>query len=277
MHPFSAAFARLEAFLFCLKKWWSGDEIDPFSSTEAEDVLYYWLRCALRGSPGPDDPDDPLHDLLFSCTPSVFRRSQLQLSKSFLYRSLSSLLHGPSQPLISGLFPFAKWYQVVVTWMLNTKIALYVTHVLLLSSRLFAICYFTVSYKSWVIGVVMFHSCVVVMAKFFQDWDVFFTIVFMGIYCLRDDFVDFSNAVNVFGLTKIMFLSHILFVLEHFFMILMFYFIHRPNAWYTLAVTVGVCVLSVLGSTMRMCLLLWLKKKTASSSIASSGGDVNTC
>ena len=41
LHPFSAAFARLEAFLFCLKKWWSGDEIDPFSSTEAEDVLYY--------------------------------------------------------------------------------------------------------------------------------------------------------------------------------------------------------------------------------------------
>ena len=78
----------------------------------------------------------------------------------------------------------------------------------------------------------------------------------MGIYCLRDDFVDFSNAVNVFGLTKIMSLSHILFVLEHSFMILMFYFIHRPNAWYTLAVTVGVCVLSVLGSTMRMCLLL---------------------
>ena len=162
---------------------------------------------------------------------------------------------------------------------LNVKlqIALYVTHVLLLSIRLFAICYFTVSYKWWVIGVVMFHSCVVVMAKFFQDWDVFFTIVFMGIYCLRDDFVDFSNAVNVFGLTKIMFLSHILFVLEHFFMILMFYFTYHPNAWYTLAVTVSVCVLSVLGSTMRMYLLLWLKKKTASSSIASSRGDVNTC
>ena len=140
--------------------------------------------------------------------------------------------------------------------MLNTKIALYVTHVLLLSSRLFAICYFTVSYKWWVIGVVMFHSCVVVMAKFIQDRDVFFTIVFMGIHCLRDDFVDFSNAVNVFGLTKIMFLSHILFVLENFFMILIFYFTYHPNAWYTLAVNVSVCVLSVLGSTMRMCLLL---------------------
>ena len=43
------------------------------------------------------------------------------------------------------------------------------------------------------------------MAKFIQDREVFFTIVFMGIHCLRDDFVDFSNAVNVFGLTKIMF------------------------------------------------------------------------
>ena len=94
------------------------------------------------------------------------------------------------------------------------------------------------------------------MAKFIQDREVFFTIVFMGIHCLRDDFVDFSNAVNVFGLTKIMFLSHILFVLENFFMIVMFYFNYNPNAWYTLAVTVSVCVLSVLGSTMRMCLLL---------------------
>ena len=94
------------------------------------------------------------------------------------------------------------------------------------------------------------------MAKFIQDRDVFFTIVFMGIHCLGDDFVDFSNAVNVFGLTKIMFLSHILFVLENFFMILMFYFNYNLNAWYTLPVTVSVCVLSVLGSTMRMCLLL---------------------
>ena len=102
----------------------------------------------------------------------------------------------------------------------------------------------------------MFHSCVVVMAKFIQDRDVFFTIVFMGIHCLSDDFVDFSNAVNVFGLTKIVFLSHILFVLENFFTILMFYFNYNLNAWYTLPVTVSGCVLSVLGSTMRMCLLL---------------------
>ena len=35
LHPFSAAHARLEAFLFCLKKWCSGDEID----IEAEEVL----------------------------------------------------------------------------------------------------------------------------------------------------------------------------------------------------------------------------------------------
>ena len=34
LHPFSAAHARLEAFLFCLKKWYSGNELD----IEAEEV-----------------------------------------------------------------------------------------------------------------------------------------------------------------------------------------------------------------------------------------------
>ena len=65
---------------------------------------------------------------------------------------------------------------------LNVKlqIALYVTHVLLLSIRLFAICYFTVSYKWWVIGVVMFHSCVVVMAKFFSGLRRFLYYSFYG-------------------------------------------------------------------------------------------------
>ena len=44
---------------------------------------------------------------------------------------------------------------------------------LLLSSRLFAICYFTVSYKWWVVGVLMFHSCAVVIATYSerrQNW-----------------------------------------------------------------------------------------------------------
>ena len=170
---------------------------------------------------------------------------------------------------------------------LNVKhqLALYVTHLLLLSSRLFAICYFTVSYKWWVIAVLMFHSCVVLMAKFIQNRDklecyaccVFSTIFFMCIHCLRDDFVEFSSKVEVIGPSLIVFLSHILFVSENLFMILMFFLSHHSNAWYSLPVTVCVSVFSVLGSTMRICLLRWLSKKPAGGSPAASSGDVNAC
>ena len=112
----------------------------------------------------------------------------------------------------------------------------------------------------------MFHSCVVLIATFIQNRDKvdcdsycnFSTILFIGIHCLRDDFVELSINVEVIGITMSMYFSHILFVLENFFMILMFYFTYHPNAWYSLPVTVCVCVFSVLGFTMRICLLRWL-------------------
>ena len=39
LHPFSAAFSRIQALLFCLKKCWSRDEIYPVSSEQAEDLF----------------------------------------------------------------------------------------------------------------------------------------------------------------------------------------------------------------------------------------------
>ena len=165
------------------------------------------------------------------------------------------------------------------------QLALYVSYLLLLSSRLFAICYFTVSYKGWIIGVLMFHSCAVLIATVIQNRDevgcnssyVLSTILFTGIHCLRDDFVELSIGVQVSGLTMSVYFSHIFFVLENFFMILMFYFTYNPNAWYSLPVTVSVCVFSVLGSTMRVCLFRWLYKKFASGSPPANRGDVNPC
>ena len=65
----------------------------------------------------------------------------------------------------------------------------------------------------------------------------------MGIHCLRDDSVELSIGVYVSGLTMGVYFSHILFVLENFFMILIIYFTYHPNAWYSLTVTVCVCQL----------------------------------
>ena len=72
------------------------------------------------------------------------------------------------------------------------------------------------------------------------------TILRMDIHFLRDDFVELSMGVEVIGLTTSMFFLH---------------FSFHPNTWYSLPVTVCVCVFSVFGPTMRICLLRWQSKK----------------
>ena len=132
----------------------------------------------------------------------------------------------------------------------------------------------------------MFHSCAVLIATVIQnendvDCDAFFVLLillFMSIHSLRDDFVEFSICLKVTGLTMSVFFSHIFFVLENFFKILMSYFTYHSNAWYSLPVTVSVCVFSVLGSTMRICLLRWLSKRPAGRlSSRDDNSNVNTC
>ena len=45
-HPFAAAVARIEGFIFCVKKWWRGDEIDSDSVENANVVLNH-IRLAV--------------------------------------------------------------------------------------------------------------------------------------------------------------------------------------------------------------------------------------
>ena len=280
LHPFSAAFARLEAFLFGLKKCWSRHEIDPVSSERAGGVLYHMDFAVL-------------FEAVFESAPQFI----IQLYAISVQEEPAAIIHIISLPIsfLTLAWAFTATDErslderkvIPSSGGLNVKhkLALYVTHLLLLSSRLFAICYFTVSYNWWVIAVLMFHSCVVLMAKFIQNRDklecyacyFFSTIFFMGIHCLRDDFVEFSSKVAIIGPTLIVFLSHILFVSENLFMILMFFLSHHSNAWYSLPVTVCVSVFSVLGSTMRVCLFRWLHKKFASGSPPANSGNVNPC
>ena len=272
-HPFSAAFARLEAFLLCLKKWWYKDEIDQVSSLDAGGVLYHidfavLFEAVLESAPqfiiqlyAINVQEEPAAIIQIISLPISF----LTLAWAFTATDKRSLAEREIIPSSGDL-------------KVKHQLALYVTHFLILSSRLFAIYYFTVSYKWWVICVLMFHSCVVVIATVIQNRDkvdcnasyVFLIMFFMSVHCLRDDYVEISIEAVGIGLTISVFLSHILFVLENFFMILMFYFTYHPNTLYSLLLTVCVCMFSVFGSTMRICLLRWLSKKTADDSPAAS-------
>ena len=280
-HPFSAALARIEGFIFCLKKWRLGDEIDSDSTYKADGVLVH-IDYAV------------LFEAVLESAPQFI----LQLYAISVQEEPVTIIQIISLPI--SFLSLAWAFTTADGWIVNCRaiisssseltvkhhIAFYVTHLLLLSSRLFAICYFTVSYKWWVIGVLLFHTCAVVAAGAIQsrgefkcnEQTVFVLTLFIGIHCLRDDTVDFAFNDNPEGLSTVL-LSNVLFVVENFFMILMFYFSPHSNTWYSLPVTVCVCVFSVLGSIMRITLLLWLRRETAAhsqDSQAENSGNVNT-
>ena len=262
-HPFSAALARVEGFIFCLKKLWRGDEIDSDSAVKAEAVLYHIDFAVLFEAILESAPQFILQLYAISVQEEPVTIIQMiSLPVSFL--SLAWAFTSADEWILAERGIISSSGDLTV----KHKIAFYVTHLLLLSSRLFAICYFTVSYKWWVIGVLLFHSCVILTSTAIQyrravkcdAKNLFWATLLMGIHCLRDDTADFAF-VDKRKDPPIVLLSHVLFVLENFFMILLFYFSPHSNTWYSLPVTVCVCVFSVLGSIMRMTLLRWIHRE----------------
>ena len=54
--------------------------------------------------------------------------------------------------------------------------------------------------------------------------------------------------------------SNVLFVIENITMILLFYFSHFPHTWYSLPVTICVCLFAVLGAVMRLTHFCYLRQ-----------------
>ena len=152
-HPFSAAFARLEALFHCLKNWWYKDEIDSHSDSKAEDVLDYIFFAVIFEAVLESAPQFiiQLYAIIVQEEPAAIIQI-ISLPISFLTLAWAFTATDKKSLAEREIIPSSGAMKV------KHQLALYVTHLLLLSSRLFAICYFTVSYKWWVIGVLLFHS-----------------------------------------------------------------------------------------------------------------------
>ena len=248
LHPFAAAFARLQGFVFSLKRWCRGD----------------------------DKIDDKGEELLEHINMLVLFESVLEAAPQFIIQLYA--INTQVQPVqiiqmisLPVSFLSLNWAFVIIDQMLwfdeeefgeltlRRKIFIFPAHFLLLSSRLFAVCYFTVTFKWWVIGVLLFHTFVIVIATNFVSCskgkcdfdDVFMAIFLLGLHWLKDDvFAQAGRECNRNLLAVL--LSNVLFVIENVVMILVFYFSRHSNSWFSLPVTVCVCSFSVLGSTMKI-------------------------
>ena len=145
------------------------------------------------------------------------------------------------------------------------KVVFFISQLFHLSSRLFAITFFTVGFKWWIIAVLIFHSIVMTFVRVyaarttemppgFENNCVVLTMLCI-FYWIRDDEVE-----NV-KVDKIMILiSNILFVIENVTMICVFYVKEESHQWYSVPVTVGVCVYSLISCLMRMAISRYLLK-----------------
>ena len=140
LQPFSAALARLEGFAFSLKKWCRGDDANDAEKIEkGNDLLLYIYASVLFESVLESAPqfiiqlyamnvqEQPVHIIQMISLPVSF----LCLNWAFV--------------MIDEMVWFNEEELGDLT--LRRKIFIFITHFFLLSSRLFAVCYFTVTFK----------------------------------------------------------------------------------------------------------------------------------
>lgn len=156
-----------------------------------------------------------------------------------------------------------------------TTVAFYVSWLFHLSSRLLAITFFTVGFKWWAIAVFVFQF--IVLVAFYIVWGADIMIILSGRKKERDNKYEDINFLlgasirntligycpgqqifaknnnDSFLLIRALPLSF-LNVIENVIMICVFYSREEPHAWYSLPVTVSVCVFSLVGGLMKVAL-----------------------
>ena len=266
-NPLFPAFMKLRTFLVHLKllNLWPSNKIEPIEARTNKNLPNY------------------LDDLLGFSQFAVLIEAALESAPQFIIQLYAMVVQQESVSIIQMVslpvsFLSLAWASSVADEFLHSdegkldfsvkdRVLLLVTHLFILSSRLFAVALFTVSYKWWVTSVLILHCTVIticdrVLFHTAQSADDnitrFVSVMYFCLHWLRDDSVQLIGDYAYAGSPLI---SNVLFVIENITMILLFYFSHFPHTWYSLPVTICVCLLSVLGAVMRLTHFYFLKKE----------------
>ena len=158
------------------------------------------------------------------------------------------------------------------------RVLIFVTHLYILSSRLFAVALFTVSYKWWVASVLILHCTVITICD--RVWLCRTQIIrsnvrrdesalFFCLHWLRDHLSIIGDYDDDKKLRMQLF-SNVLFVIENITLILLFYFSHFPHTWFSLPVTICVSLFAVLGAVMRLTHFYYLQRRSQTESSSSN-------
>ena len=242
------------------------------------------LRKLWQGN-NTDQTDEDLNDLLEVSKVAVLAEATLEAAPQFIIQLYATAVQQQSVSIIQMVslpvsFLSIAWGSTVADELIHIHLrnlnftsvkhrALrYVTHLSILSSRLFAVALFTVNYKWRVIGILILHCTVITTCdrvwlctaqRADRNADRFVSVLFFCFHWLRDDL----SLIGFYGGYKrltMKLISNVLFVIENITMILLFYFSHFPHTWYSLPVTICVCLFAALGAVMRLTHFYYLRR-----------------
>ena len=237
------------------------------------------LRKLWQGN-NTDQTDEDLNDLLEVSKVAVLAEATLEAAPQFIIQLYATAVQQQSVSIIQMVslpvsFLSLAWASTVADefihdyedFSVKERVLYFVTHLFILSSRLFAVALFTVSYKWWVISVLIFHCTVIRICD--RVWLCRFESVLL--FCLRwlrDDLTigDYDEDKKL----RMQLFSNVLFAIENITMILLFYFSHFPHTWYSLPVTICVCLFAVLGAVMRLTHFYYLQRGSQTESSSSN-------
>ena len=250
-------------------------------------TLYCYLKklLKLRQGNNTDQTDEDLDDLLGSSKFAVLAEAALEAAPQFIIQLYAMAVQQQSVSIIQMVslpvsFLSIAWASTVgeefihnnegdLNFSVKDRVLLFVTHIFILSSRLFAVALFSVSYKWWVTSVLILHCSVITICD--RVWlcraqsadsndDRTGSVVYFCLHWLRDDLSVISDYPGYKQL-KMQLVSNVLFVIENITLILLFYSSRFPHTWYSLPVTICVCLFAVLGAVMRLTHFYFLMKE----------------
>ena len=142
-------------------------------------TLYCYLKklLKLRQGNNTDQTDENLDELLRFSKFGVLAEAALESAPQFIIQLYAMAVQQQSVSIIQMVslplsFLSIAWASTVAEYLLQTelgnlhlsvkdKVLLFVTHLFILSSRLFAVALFTVSYKWWVTSVLILHCTLI--------------------------------------------------------------------------------------------------------------------
>ena len=242
-------------------------------------TLFFYLKelLNLRQGSNTDQTGEDLRSLQRSSKYAVLFEAALESAPQFIIQLYAMAVQQESVSMIQMVslpvsFLSIAWGSTVadeliysdlqdLNFSVKDRALSFVTHLFILNSRLFAVALFTVSYKWWVTSVLILHCTVITIPDIVRlcrgrrsNGEAFLLVSFFCLHWLRDDLstrIDDEETENKKYLRG-MLLSSVLFVIENITMILLFYFSHFPHTWYSLPVTICVCLFAVLGAVMRL-------------------------